>query len=77
MTITNHRTLRRFQSGDRVEQFWPALKRWMPATVLRYEPRANGAYELLYVRRDDDKSESGAVPDLENFREGGYQLPLF
>lgn len=77
MTRVSHQSLRRFQPGDRVEQFWPALKRWIPATVLRYEARANGAYELLYVRRDDDKSEGGALADLENFREGGYQLPLF
>lgn len=68
---------RRYEPGDRIMVYDPALKRWDSATVIGYKPRDKGRYELLYVIRDGEKYPVGCTPDEDNFRDGGAQLPLF
>jgi hypothetical protein len=68
---------KRYKPDDRIMVYDHAMKRWDSATVIRYEPRAEGRYELLYVIRDGEKYEEGHIPDEEEFQDGGAQLPLF
>ena len=69
--------MKRYNRGERILLWDHALKQWHSATVIGYEQRAEGLYELLYVRRDGAKHKEGHIPNEDNFREGGAQLPLF
>jgi len=71
MYLRKPKPLRRhYKPGDRIMLYDHALKRWYNSTVIGYERKGRGLYELLYVIRDGAEHKEGHVPD-DNFRDVG------